>query len=131
MKTKEDLRRKSRRNFLRFGCLPIVILIGITIIASLIWPADNYSRDKTYAAYHVSKTYVKQQLEFPESADFTTLPLLSEVQEHTDSIYRVVADVTATNAYGVKKKFRYNIRMKYKGGEIFDPSSWEVVSFNF
>src|SRR5690554_5484500 len=118
MKNQTTTSQKNERTkkIINFGCLPILGVFVLIMIASAIWPTDNFQTDKTSAAYVASQQIIKTQLQFPEEAEFATLPVLSEIQEGTDSIYRVVGDVTVKNAFGVKSKIQYMLRMKYTGG---------------
>lgn len=128
-KKSEEVKKKNNKIAAK-GCFGLLALFLIVIIASVIWPTDHFKADKTSQAYVVSKHIVKNQLEYPEGAEFPMLPVLSEIQEGTDSIYRVVGDVTVKNAGGTTETHRYNCRMKYKGGDPINPSSWEVVDFS-
>jgi hypothetical protein len=132
MKNQKSTTQKNEntKKLLKFGCLPILAIFVIILIASAIWPTDHFQSDKTSAAYVASKQIIKTQLQFPEEADFALLPVLSEIQEGTDSIYRVVGDVTVKNAFGVKSKIQYMLRMKYTGGEPTNAQSWQVIDYS-
>lgn len=132
MKNQTTTSQKNERTkkIINFGCLPILGVFVLIMIASAIWPTDNFQTDKTSAAYVASQQIIKTQLQFPEEAEFATLPVLSEIQEGTDSIYRVVGDVTVKNAFGVRSKLQYMLRMKYIGGEPISAQSWEIIDYS-
>ncbi len=125
MKTK-----KETPKWMKFGCLGVIILFTIPFFIYLFSGADNKDSDHAISAYIVSKEIVKSQLMYPEEADFALLPVLAEMQEGTDSLYRVVGDVTIKNAFGVKSKIRYMVRMKYVGGNDINPGSWKLIDYS-
>lgn len=133
MKNKNNDKPKKNNKVAKIGCLSTLGLILIIVIIGLIVSptVNNYSSDKTTEAYVVSQSIAKSHLQFPESADFSLLPVLSEIQPETDSVYRVVGELTVKNAFGVKSKKRYICRMKYIGGKTINPNSWKIIDFNF
>jgi len=130
MKSENQLNREKKvGKFMKMGCLSFIIIIAVVVTIGAVVGVS--SSDKTSAAYIVSKEFVKSHLDFPEEAEFPLMPVMSDIQEDTDSLYRVVGEVTFPNSFGVKSKKRYILRMKYLGGEELNPRSWKVVDFNF
>lgn len=76
-------------------------------------------------SFAVAKVYVKFHLNYPEEANFK----LSEVEHKylgNDECI-VKGNVIAKNAFGVKSKHTYKVKLKYKGGEGMNSKNWDLL----
>lgn len=127
MENQRKEREEKGKKIMKVGCLSFIIIVAIAVLIGVL---TDDGLPSTSAAYVVSKEFVRTQVDFPEEAEFPVMPVLSEIQEGTDTLYRVVGDVTVKNVFGVKSKHRYIMRLKFKGGDELNPNNWEVVDFS-
>lgn len=135
---KEDYSKLSvkEKNKVPFSQLPKDAKIGVIVIIALLIILPFYcfrsgcGDDKTVkndhkaGAYLASQDFVKLQIKYPEEANFAWAPKYS--QQINDSTYKIVGELTAKNAFGVKSKIIYKCTMVYKGGDDMDTNSWET-----
>lgn len=90
-------------------------------------PADRAQRaaerakdacEKPYAAFAMSKVFIKEKLKAPASASF---PRLSEPDVHVTTLggcaFTVKAYVDAQNDYGAKLRSVYSMHLTYSAGD--------------
>lgn len=73
----------------------------------------------------MSKDFIKQDLTYPDEAEFSSLDCNSET--NADGTYTVLRKVTAKNAFGVKTTFVYKVLLRYNGGIGVDKNNWTLI----
>jgi hypothetical protein len=74
----------------------------------------------------ISEDFIKQDLRYPESADFSAFDCSTE--KNDDGSYTILRKVSAKNAFGVESSFVYKVQLIFKGGEWTDTSNWDLVN---
>ena len=76
-------------------------------------------------SFAVTKSFVKLRLNYPEEANFK----LSEVHHEYlgNNKCTVSGTVVAKNAFGVKSKHTYKVKLRYKEGDGMNPRNWELL----
>lgn len=83
-------------------------------------------RDSEPNACIMSKDFIKEDLKFPNEAEFSSLDC--NVQKEGSDLYTVLRKVEAKNAFGVKQSYIYKVTLKFKGGITVDKNNWEVIA---
>jgi hypothetical protein len=74
----------------------------------------------------MSKNFIKQDLNYPKSADFSMFDC--SVENNSDGSYTILRKVGAKNAFGVESEFIYKVRLGYTGGIDVDIENWKLIS---
>ena len=74
----------------------------------------------------MSKDFIKQDLNYPKSADFSILDC--SVENNSDGSYTILRKVGAQNAFGVESEFIYKVSLAYTGGIEVDIKNWKLIS---
>lgn len=88
-------------------------------------------RDENFAekAFIISHDFVKKELISPKSANFPFIDYrFSNVKENTITIESYV---DAKNAYNVKIRHKYRIKLKLIGSDWSDIGNWQVINLEF
>ncbi len=126
--TQEEInkRRQTNKKILKFGCLPIIGLIVLSVVFSIFGKDDKPTKeDLAVMSYVIAKDYVKNSLRYPEEAEFDLLPISKK--ETKPNIFEVVGNVTAKNGFGVKEKKAFRCYIKYTGGEPALSKNWQLL----
>jgi hypothetical protein len=70
----------------------------------------------------ISEDFVKEHLQYPEEADFSTLRCNTEIDGDQ---FVVLSYVISKNAFGVKNKIIYKIWLTYNGRNDVDIENWK------
>ena len=86
---------------------------------------------KTYLSVNInpcviSEDFIKQDLRYPKSADFSIFDCKSE--RKSDGSYTVLRKVSAKNALGVESEFIYKVNFGFIGGSEVDMNNWKLLS---
>ena len=73
-----------------------------------------------------SKDFIKKDLRYPDTAEFSMLDCSSE--RNTDGSYTILRKVSAKNVYGVQSSYIYKLRLGFKGGDWIDINNWDLIS---
>ena len=73
----------------------------------------------------VSEDFIKQDLQNPLTAEFSSLDCTSEI--NADGSYTVLRKVIAQNSAGVKKEYVYKLMLKQNGGEWTEKANWTLL----
>ena len=76
-------------------------------------------------SFAVAKAYVKLNLNYPEEANFKLSGVEHEYLGNNECI--VKGTVIAKNAFWVKSKLKYRVKLRYKEGRGIDPRNWDVL----
>ena len=94
---------------------------------------ENYSissQEMKITAYLFSQEFVKNQLKAPHTAVFPAADFnLIDVND-VDSTYSVKSYVDAENAFGASIRNRYNVKLKFTGGNMNDGHNWELIEIH-
>jgi hypothetical protein len=85
--------------------------------------------DFSYRAFVISKSFIKENLKNPSTADFP----FSDYRYNrvsTDQII-IMSYVDAQNSFGAKIRNNYKIELNFNGGEWTDESNWSVINLEF
>jgi len=138
----EEKKKKEKKK--TSGCVQVLFvvllfIIIVSVIGSLqskntintTGNVSNPSNPSSTGALVIARNFVKAHLNYPDASEF---PGMFD-QDHSVNIngdeYTVNDWVLASNAFGVKKKSYYIIKIKYKGGESLADNNWEELSFQF
>lgn len=98
--------------------------------------AEETYAENTYSTYintddnvspcEMSKDFIKKDLHYPNSADFSMIDC--SVENNSDGSYTILRKVSAQNAFGVESSFVYKLTIGYKGGEWTDLNNWELLN---
>lgn len=73
-----------------------------------------------------SEDFIKEDLNYPEEAEFSSLDCNSEFL--ADGSYEVLRKVTAKNAFGIKSSYVYKVKIKQIGTNWTSKSDWQLIS---
>ena len=128
----------------RSGCLKTGLLIGCVVPMSLLLlvfvamfvvrlnnpELDKQLREETkkqddlFSAFYTAKQAVKQQLKFPEEADFGNQTSIESVKALDNGTYAVSGWVISKNAFGVKSRYIFSVNVRKEGSKwIAKPAS--------
>lgn len=112
------------------GCLGSLVALILMIV--LFRSCDTTNSDDSYddipaAAVQVAKQAVKQELNYPATADFSWVTDREKFGENT---YRIKGTLTAKNAFGVEQELKYTVTLTYFEGNPLDASSWNITTCN-
>lgn len=114
-----------------FGiCLVLVLFLVFLVVKDSKPTETSEPTVKNSMLYVIAQEAVKQELKSPSTANF---PYSSEaifIGGLTDSIYNVGSYVDSQNGFGAMIRSDFNVRLKYKGGEMDDYKNWQVLRVN-
>jgi hypothetical protein len=76
-------------------------------------------------AFTVSKTIIKNKLQYPATTSFPTNKYQSLIDTATNS-YQVSSTLNAQDSTGKIGKLNWKVQLTYTGGDWADPKSWRV-----
>jgi len=94
---------------------------------------ENYSvssNEMKITAYLFSQEFVKNELKAPHTAVFPDADFnLIDVND-SDSTFTVRSYVDAQNAFGASIRNRYNVKLRFTGGNMNDGHNWELLDIH-
>ena len=113
----------------KFGLL--ILVLGVVYIN---FSGSFDTKDETNANYNyeasdisaksISEDFIKMDLRYPSTADFSAFDVSEELEGLNHIILR---KVKAKNAFGVESEFVYKLTLRYTGGNEYDLSSWKLI----
>lgn len=97
------------------------ILITCMFIACSDQPDTETYKIRSRCAV-MSEDFVKQKLQYPQEAEFSTSEAIHEIGEYGECI--ILGKVTSKNAYGVRTSYIYKIWLFHNGREWNDINNW-------
>lgn len=85
---------------------------------------------KQNVAYVVAEEMVRNKLNPSGPVEFKSTPA-DYMQTSADSTYKIRSYVDSEKQPGVKTRNSFIINMKFKGGDKFNSSNWELISLDF
>lgn len=103
----------------------LLVIIGILFLYSYFTKGGIVSDDKPscIVAKTISREIVKRMLKSPASAEFGDYTC----NENTDGSFKITSYVDSQNGFGAMLRANYTVTLKYKSGEKYDASNWEVI----
>lgn len=101
------------------------IFVSLLLCVVLSGCENNEMPDKT-KAYTLTKSLLEANLEnIANEMDFPSLDYSAKYLN--DSTFLIVSYFDYKNDYGVKKRFHYRTRIRYKGGPWVEDCNWELM----
>ena len=101
------------------------IFLAFLLCVVLVGCEDNSMPDKT-KAYTQTKRLLEANLKnIANEMDFPFMDYFADYLN--DSTFLIVSYFDYKNDYGVKKRFHYRARIKYKGGPWVKDCNWELM----
>jgi hypothetical protein len=134
--SKEEKKKVKFRGMPSATKIAVFLVIGfvIIILISMLVDAPKTSDTKQttapevkkpseYDVYYYSEEAVKMILKAPSTAKFRG----RHVWNFGDSEFVVKGNVDAQNAFGAMLRSRYYVKLKYKGTDPNDATSWTII----
>lgn len=74
----------------------------------------------------MSEDFIKQDLTFPDEAEFSSLDCTSEM--NVDGSYTILRKISGKNAFGVQSSYIYKVTLSYNGGITTDINNWTLIN---
>jgi hypothetical protein len=88
---------------------------------------EDSTRDLSSVALLMSEKFMERMLVSPATAEFAGLLDERDFGKMNDDTYFVVSYVDSQNGFGARLRSNYNMWLRYKGGNEFETSSWEIT----
>lgn len=105
-----------------------VLIAGLAAIYFLGTESYRQSQKEERAVYAVAQTFVMDILKAPSTAEFQEFDRSKMIvgTDENKKIYHASAYVDSENSYGAMIRSDWEVGMEYQGGDMSDPSNWEL-----